>query len=93
MLRLWNPIAAPKRSLPATGVSIYKSRRRVTHTVLDQDVQALFNGQRGIENDETETQREDIIAVADFEEVANGTLVRETLAQCKYDLQEEAKSK
>lgn len=44
------------------------------HAVLYEDVQALLDGQRCIEHDKSETERKDIIAGTDFEEVANGTL-------------------
>lgn len=42
--------------------------------ILDEDVQALFHGERGIEDDESETEGEDVVAIADLQEVANGTL-------------------
>lgn len=54
-----------------------RSRRKLVggrHAVLYEDVQALLDGQRCIEHDKSETERKDIIAGTDFEEVANGTL-------------------
>lgn len=44
--------------------------------VLYEDVQALLDRQRRIEHDKSKTERKDIIAGTDFEEVANGTLQR-----------------
>jgi hypothetical protein len=41
---------------------------------LDENIQALFDREGGIEDNEAETQREDVVAVADFQEIANGTL-------------------
>lgn len=42
--------------------------------VLNENVQALFDGERGIEDDESEAEREHIVGVSGLEEVANGTL-------------------
>ena len=36
-------------------------------TILGENVQALLDGQRGIEDDESETERKDIVAGASFE--------------------------
>lgn len=44
------------------------------HAILDQDIQTLFDRQGRIEYDQAKTQREDIVAGTDFEEVANSRL-------------------
>jgi len=41
---------------------------------LNEDVQTLLYRKGGIEDDESETEREDIVGVSGLEEVANGTL-------------------
>ena len=69
----------PTQSLQAQGQlklnwpSRIPSKRR---TILDEDIQALFHRQGGIEYDESETEGKDIIACADLEEVADGALDR-----------------
>lgn len=50
------------------------SGRGRIHAILDQDIQAFLNRQRGIEDNKTETEGEDVVAVADFEEIADGAL-------------------
>lgn len=45
-----------------------------SHAILDEDVQAFLDGERGVEDDESETEGEDVVASADLQEVANGTL-------------------
>lgn len=42
--------------------------------ILDQDVETLLDGERGIEDDESEAEWQHIVTIAGFEEVANGTL-------------------
>ena len=42
--------------------------------ILNENIQAFFHRERGVEDDEAETQREDIVAGADLQEIANGTL-------------------
>jgi hypothetical protein len=42
--------------------------------ILNEDVQTLLDGQRRIEDNQTETERKDIITRADFEEIANCAL-------------------
>lgn len=46
----------------------------VRHAILDENVQALLDGQPSIEDDQAKTQREHVVTSADLEEVANGTL-------------------
>lgn len=48
--------------------------KRGGRTVLYQTVETLFDGKRGIEDDESEAKRQDIVGVAGLEEIANGTL-------------------
>jgi len=43
-------------------------------TILDQYVQALLDKQVVVQHDETEREREDIVAGADLEKLANGSL-------------------
>lgn len=43
-------------------------------TILDEDVQALLDKQRGIEYNQTEADGKDVVAGADFEEGSNGAL-------------------
>lgn len=43
-------------------------------TILEQDVEALFDEQVGVEEDEAERQRQDVVAGADLEKVADGFL-------------------
>jgi hypothetical protein len=47
----------------------------VRHAILNENVQALLDGQPGIEDDQAKTQGEDVVTSADLEEVANGTLI------------------
>lgn len=49
---------------------------QVRHTVLDQDVEALLDEQVVVENNEAEGQREDVVAAADLEKLANIPLRR-----------------
>jgi hypothetical protein len=42
--------------------------------ILNENVQAFLDGERGVEDDESETEGEDVVAGADLQEVANGTL-------------------
>jgi hypothetical protein len=42
--------------------------------ILNEDVQTLLDGQRRIEDDESEAERKDIVGVSGLEEVANGAL-------------------
>lgn len=46
----------------------------LTHAILDENIQTLFDREGGIEDNEAKTQREDVVTVADFQEIANGTL-------------------
>lgn len=48
---------------------------------MDENVQALFDGERGIEDDESKTEGEDVVAIADLQEVANGTLLDAALVK------------
>jgi hypothetical protein len=41
---------------------------------LNQDVETLLDGKRGIKDDESEAEGQNIVTIAGFEEVANGTL-------------------
>lgn len=43
-------------------------------TILDQDIQALFHGQGGIEYDQAEAEWQHIVACAGFQKVANRVL-------------------
>lgn len=47
----------------------------MVRAILGQDIQTLLDRQGGIEDDETKTEWEDIVAGANLEEVADGTLV------------------
>lgn len=56
-------------------------RRIVLYTVqtailaiLYENIQAFFDGQGGVEDDQTETQRKNIVARSDFEEIADCAL-------------------
>ena len=51
-------------------------------TILDQDVEALLDEQVIVEHDETEREREHIVACPDFEEFANPPLF-DVLAQSR----------
>ena len=51
------------------------------HAILNEDIQALFDGERGIEDDEAKAQGKHVIAVADLEEVAYGTLFNAALVK------------
>jgi len=66
--------------IPHVGVVIWGEW---THAILDENIQALFDREGGIENNEAETQREDVVAVADFQEIANGTLFDATLVKIR----------
>jgi hypothetical protein len=44
------------------------------HAILNQDIQTLLDREGSIEYDEPETERENVVACADFEEVTDGTL-------------------
>jgi hypothetical protein len=43
-------------------------------TILDEDVETLLDQQSRVEDDETVTERQDVIACAGFEEFADGSL-------------------
>jgi hypothetical protein len=43
-------------------------------TVLDENIETLFDQEGGIKDDETVTERQDVVACAGFEEFANGSL-------------------
>lgn len=47
---------------------------RARRAILDENIQALLDGQGSIEDDESEAKREDVVAITDLQEVANGTL-------------------
>ena len=49
-------------------------REECIHAILNQDIQTLLDRERSIEYDEPETERKNIVAGADFEEVTDGTL-------------------
>lgn len=68
--RLWPP--------KVTGAKV--------HTILDKNVQTLFHRERRIEDNEPETQRKDVIASANLEEVANGTLEQKERSSISLDL-------
>jgi hypothetical protein len=52
---------------------------------LHQDVQAFFNSQGGIKDDKAKAERQDIVACADFEEIADCTLGEENNSSaCGY---------
>lgn len=67
--------------------SVFSSRRHKcgrnsrNRTVLHQDVQAGSNGEVIVEHDESEGQRQDIVAGSNFEELAYGRLVRGSISQ------------
>ena len=46
-------------------------------TILYEDVEALFDGQGGVENDETEAERKNVVTGADLEEISNCALEEE----------------
>lgn len=78
----------------ARGVNNGSSRKlwppKVTgpkvRTILDKNVQTLFHRERRIEDNEPETQRKDVIASANLEEVANGTLEQKEGSSISLDL-------
>lgn len=43
-------------------------------TILDEDVETLLDGERGVENDQTEAQRQHVVTGSHLEKVANGAL-------------------
>lgn len=43
-------------------------------TILNQDIEALLDEQVGVEDDEAKGQRQDVVARADLEKVADGLL-------------------
>lgn len=45
------------------------------HTILYQDVQTLFHQQRRIKDNQSVTERKDVVAAADFEKGSNCSLV------------------
>lgn len=45
-----------------------------SRAILDENVQAFLDGERGVEDDESETERENVVTGANLQEVANGTL-------------------
>lgn len=47
---------------------------RARRAILNENIQALLDGQGSIEDDESEAKGEDVVAIADLQEVANGTL-------------------
>lgn len=53
-------------------------------TVLDQDVQALLNEQRSVEDDQTKAEREDIITRSDFEEGSNRALEESSRSRVSF---------
>lgn len=61
------PLARQPRIPPLEG-------RGALHAILNEDIQALLDGERGIKDNEAKTEGEDVVTVADFQEVANGTL-------------------
>lgn len=42
--------------------------------ILNEDIQTLLDGERGVKDDEPEAERENVIGISGLEEVANGTL-------------------
>ena len=50
-----------------------KFTRRIL-AILYENIQAFLNGQSCVEDDQTETQRENIVARSDFEEIADCAL-------------------
>lgn len=55
-------------SLPTDQASL------IVVTILDQNVQALFNSQGSIKDDQAKAEGQDIVACADLEEVADRML-------------------
>lgn len=43
-------------------------------TILDENVEAFLDGERGVENDQAEAQREHVVAGSHLKKVANGAL-------------------
>jgi hypothetical protein len=43
-------------------------------TILDEDVETFLDQKSRVEDDETVTERQDVVACASFEEFANGSL-------------------
>jgi hypothetical protein len=61
--------------LPDCPVSQHSLRSRDgSRAILNKNVQAFLDGERGVEDDESETEGENVVAGADLQEVANGTL-------------------
>lgn len=54
-------------------------------TVLNQDVETLLDEQVGIENDKAEREGQDIVAGANFEEIANRILEEEEMTVSYWD--------
>lgn len=62
-------------TMPVVGVSALASMRGlVLLTILNEDVEALLDQQRLIEDDQAETQGQNVVAGADFEECSDGAL-------------------
>ena len=43
-------------------------------TILNEDIETLFDQQSGIEDDKTIAERQDVVACAGFEKFADGSL-------------------
>lgn len=43
-------------------------------TILDEDIQRLFDKQGGVENDQTKAEGQNIVACPDFQEGTDGSL-------------------
>jgi len=57
-------------SQSANGLCVHDGSR----AILNENVQALLDGERGVKDDESETEGKDVVTGADLQEVANGTL-------------------
>lgn len=87
MSRSSSPKEARRRCLVADPISSppwWAAPRRLT--VLDQDAQALLDQQRGIEDDQSEAQGQDVVAGADFEEFSDALLcISDVSKECASD--------
>jgi hypothetical protein len=74
----WSPTKEQKRCLDVHFVKVCRnsSLDSGTLTIFYEDFQTLFKGQSRVKDDEPETDWEDIITCAEFEQVSYGALVR-----------------
>lgn len=63
-------------TMPVWLVSDCSWELAAQRTILDEDVQALLDEQGGVEDDQTEAERQDVVAGPDLEKGADGLLFR-----------------